>query len=202
MKKTLYFVGMAAVLWSFASCESEPKNPGDFSLKSEFRPGSNIESITSGTLIPLKIARECDTTYKYQYILKDTLKDDKGDPIIGEGGKLTITDDTVYVYSKIKAHFYEMEPVYLPSKADTFRIDIFSNAFWKAANPKFKGAAWYKNYNSTSTGAGDSEFQFVVERKRGSKRTEFANQYFVTSDSTTMYLLPIGQWGEKDEPKD
>lgn len=202
MKKTFYFAGVVAALWLVASCESEPKNPGDFSLKSELRLGSAIESMTSGELFPLKVARECDTTYKYQYILKDTLKDDNGDPIIGEGGKLTITDDTVYVLSKIKAHFYEMEPVYLPSKADTFRIDIASNAFWKAANPKMSGTAWYKNHNSTSTGGGDSEFQFVVQRRRGNKRTELANQYFITSDSTTMYLIPIGQWGEKDEPKD
>lgn len=203
MKRLIYAI---AVLLGIVvvSCENEPKNPGDFSKTCTLEITGPVVSLRTGKSYPMTVARETDTVYKYLYVLKDTVFDENGKPVIGSDGKIVANDDSVYVYSKIKARLVEMAPVYLPCQPDTFKLDIESNARWRADQPAVKGSEtqWYINYNSTTAGGGSSNLQFRVTRNRGYTMPNVIMQQIITSDSSIMYRIPFYQYGQKDMPED
>lgn len=204
MKRSFYIVAALLAAGMVISCEDTPKNPGDFNKPSTMSIDGPITSLVTGKTYDLKVARETDTVYKYLYVLQDTILDENGDPVIGADGKPVAVDDSVYVYSKIKAKLIEMEPVYLPAEPDTFRLDINSNARWYAAAPNVASGytTWYFNHNSSTSGGGDSELQFRTTLNRSTIRKNAAFQYIITSDSTVMYRIPFFQYGRRDQPED
>lgn len=204
MKRIFYAIAVILALGFAVSCEDTPKNPGDFSKKCTLEVTGPVVSLMTGKTYDLKVARETDTVYKYLYVLKDTTFNEDGTPVIGPDGKPYVTDDSVYIFSKIKAKLIEMEPLYLPGPADTFNLDIRSNARWRADAPLVKSdqTPWYFNYGSTTTGGGDSHLQFYTKRNRSNVRNFHVVQQIITSDSTIMYRIPVFQYGEKDQPAD
>lgn len=203
MKRFFYAIAVVLAAGLVVSCESDPKNPGDFTKAATLEITGPVVSLKTGKTYDLKVARETDTVYKYLYVLKDTVFDENGKPVIGPDGKPIATDDSVYIYSKIKAKLIEMEPLFLPGPADTFNLDITSNARWLATEPVKENdddVQWYHNFNSTHSGGGNSSLQFYTDRKRGSRRDNVMVQQVITSDSTIMYRIPFYQYGEGDQP--
>ncbi len=203
MKKILYLLVGIELLFFAVSCEEKAKNPGDFNLKAELTMDNQLIS-TLGESFELKAFNTIDSTYRYSAYKNDTLKDSEGKPIIGPDGKLVITIDTIYYYSKITAKFIEMDTINLPAKADTFTIKLKSNARWRAPVPSpGDKAQWFYNYNiltggTSISGGGDGVLQFRVSRNRNKKRPLDAVQYIYTNDSTIMYRLVFSQAGERD----
>ncbi len=193
MTRAFYGLMVALASIMMLSCENEPGNPGDFDKACELTIEGPIVSLHTGKTYPLKVARETDTVYKYLYILPDTVFDNDGEPLIGADGKLVINDDSVYVYSKIKARFVEMAAVYLPAEADTFSLAINSNARWLAKAPVAQAgtAQWYFNHNSSTSGGGDGELMFRTVPSGTDARNEAMFQYVITSDSSVMYRIPF-----------
>lgn len=204
MKRLFYAIAVILAV-GVVSCENTPKNPGDFNKACTLQVEGPVVSLKTGKSYPLTIARETDTVYKYLYVLKDTIWDpeDPQKPLLGPDGKPQTIDDSVYIYSKIKARLVEMEPVYLPGAVDTFSLDIVSNARWRAEAPQAKGkdVQWYFNHNSSTTGGGTSVLQFRTIRNRSNVRPNVMMQQIITSDSSVMYRIPFIQYGEKDQPE-
>ena len=188
MKKILLlFAAAGLLLTSTASCDSEPKNPGDFSVKAELSL-SDIMSLSTQETYPLNIVAEYDSIYQRKVAFKDTVFD-------SDGGIVEIKNDTLIVPSKTPARIHRAEPIYLPSYADTFRIDITSNAQWNAPAPTSL-ANWYNAMENT-TGGGDSYMTFRSIRNRSTMRATPAYLRVYTSDSAVMYIIPLYQMGER-----
>lgn len=188
MKKILLFFAAAGLLLStVASCDSEPKNPGDFSKKAEISL-SDIMSLTTGETYPIRIIRDYDSIYQNKRVVRDT--------VFNEDGSQTINTDTIIVPSKFTAHIYRTESVYLPAFADTFQVDVTSNARWYAPAPT-TSTNWYNSMENT-TGGGDSYFTFRTVRNRNTTRATPANLKVYSSDSAVMYIIPLYQRGERD----
>lgn len=204
MNRLTYIIALMSAAMLVPSCDEVPENPGDFSIASTLEVLPSVVSKQDGVTYDLKLARSKDTTYVYTYIVKELIVDGNGDPILDGSGNLQYTETEKKVTSKITARYFEMEPILLPAKADTFSISLKSNARWKAPVPSAGGKVqWYFNYNiltgGTSTaGGGDGQLDFRVLRNRNKKRAVPAEQYILTSDSTVMYKLVFNQSGEKD----
>lgn len=187
MKKILLvFAAAGALLGSVASCDSEPKNPGDFSVKAELTL-SDIVSLKTGDVYPLNIERQFDSIYQRKVGFKDTI-------FAPDGSIEAINNDTVIVPSSYTAKIYKMEPVTFEYTVDTFRIDITSNARWNAPAPTTTGN-WYSSIENT-TGGGDSYMTFRTTANIMTSRT--GNLRVYTSDSTVMYIIPMVQKGLRD----
>ncbi len=194
MKRLLYFIFLIGGLSYLSSCEKEAKNPGDFSLKSELE----VIGITSksGEVFDLEVLRSIDSTYRYFYEKKDTLKDESGNYIF-ESGKYQVRIDSVYYNSNITAKFVELKKIILEPRMDTILIALRSNAKWKAPMPSSGGKAqWF--FTQNLAGGGNGKVTVAVTRNKNYERTVDAEQYILTSDSTIMYKLVFGQKGERD----
>ena len=204
MKRLIYLFALLCATTAIPSCDEAPENPGDFGVASTLEVMPSVVSKVDGLSYELKLARSKDTTYVYPYTVKELIVDENGEPILDETGNKQYTETEKLVTSKITARYFEMEPIMLPAKVDTFSITLKSNARWKAPVPSSGGKAqWYFNYNiltgGTSTaGGGDGQIDFRVLRNRNYKRAVPAEQYIITSDSTVMYKLIFIQSGEKD----
>lgn len=186
------------------SCEKAAENPGDFSVKATLNisPMCAVDEVDDSTY-EFKIIDEYDTAFMSSYTRQDTTFDEEGQPVIGPDGKIVVTTDTIYFRTGKVAHYYEMDTVIFPSYADTFTVHITSNALWKAPQFKPKKVQWFFNYNlktggTSLYGGGDGYFYFRTIRNKNKKRSECAEQYIYTSDSTVMYHFVFGQKGEKD----
>ena len=204
MKRFIYLLALACAAVAVPSCDEAAENPGDFSVASTLEVMPTVVSKVDGISYELKLARSKDTTYVYTYVVKELVVDADGEAILDENGNKQYTETEKLVTSKITAKYFEMEPVLLPAKADTFSIALKSNARWKAPEPSSGGKVqWFFNYNllngGTSTaGGGDGQLDFRVLRNRNKLRAVPAEQYILTSDSTVMYKLIFNQAGEKD----
>lgn len=205
MKKIFYLLLSAVFVCGLVACEDEAaKKPGDFNLKATLELIPKITGMR-GFAEELKVAHIKDTTWTYPSISKDTLKNEKGEPVLGEDGKLQVKSDTAWVKGKVMGRMYEYEPVTLPCEADTFTITLKSNARWKAPVPLTGGKIqWYYNYNlltgSTSTsGGGDGHVYFRVTLNKYYQRAVEAVQDIYTSDSTVLVRLHFTQLGKRNK---
>ena len=183
MKKILLAIAAGAMLMPMlTACDNDNKNPGDFTVKSELSV-SDLTSLQTGKVFPVKIYRDVDTVYQHEYTRTDTV---------------TGRTDTLYYSSKFTARFYEAETIFLDSDADTLRIAIKSNAKWNAPTPVPTSGSQWLYIESGNSGGGDSEIVLRVGRNRNNTRVGISNLEIFTSDSTVMYRLPIRQLGERD----
>ena len=188
----------------FIACEKVAENPGDFNVKAtlEFSPASALSKV-DGTNYEFRVLEVKDTAFVSNYTKNDTTFDANGEPLIGPDGKIVVKVDTIYFKTGKVGRYYEMETIVLPSYADTFTVHIKSNALWKAPQFKPKKAQWFFNYNlktdgTSLYGGGDSYFYFRTKRNKNKSRSEKAEQFIYTSDSTVMYHFVFSQKGEKD----
>ncbi len=202
MKKLLYLLAGVGLLGGFAACDDEAENPGDFSLKATLELGT----ITSakGRVYPLTVDEVKDTVYEYFYTVRDTLKDETGEPVLDENDDLIINIYEDSYFSKKTAKLVRMKQVVLFNEVDTLTIPIKSNAKWSAPMPIFtlNGKAqtpWFENYGSTLAGGGDSYVKLAVTTAR-SKRAFEGYQRVLTSDSLIMYVIPFTQVGRGQTP--
>lgn len=190
MRKILYCIAAFASIWVATGCDNEPKNPGDFSVKSNLELNQFV-SLTTGEIYTLQTARSFDTIFKTGVQVWDTVWDSNGEFV-------SRTADTVWLSAPFTTRYYEMQPVVLPAVADTFTMQLTTNAKWLSPNPEIVVMPWI--YNETSTaGGGDGTITFRVARNRNYLRNEYTPMYVYTSDSTVFYKIPFGQHGEKDE---
>ncbi|MCM1067811.1 MAG: hypothetical protein NC418_09600 [Muribaculaceae bacterium] len=203
MKKLLYLSAIGLGVAALASCESEPENPGDFSLKSTLEV-VQVRSLVTGEVYPLTVARSIDSTYRYSYEVYDTVKDPAtGEPVLGTDGKLQITSTTEYYNSKTTAKFVEFEPIVFPSyddvAQDTIQIELASNASWISnadnMSPTNELVTWYSVLNSSSTGGGDGYMLIGVNKFLGGLSRHMKVREVLTRDSTVMYRFTFRHTG-------
>lgn len=196
--KKLFHLSLLLMATAFLAiaCEDHPGNPGDFSIQCTIDIDPVMTSV-KGHQITLTPVRTIDSTFRYFYIEEDTLKDDKGTPIIGEDGKLIVKEDTIYYNSKRTAHFTEYALELLPWEKDTFTISFRSNAQWNANVPITQtrtSQTWYYNYNSTTTGGGDGVLCFRTKNNTTGKLREVeAVQDIYSRDSSVMVRFHFNQ---------
>lgn len=188
MRKLLFFLTVAALASGVVSCDNEPKNPGDFTVKSTLNVDM-IKSMTTGETYNLSVARSFDTIFKTPVQVWDTIYDANGE-------FLERNADTIWVPSKFTTRYIETQPVVLPSVADTFSMDLTTNAKWLSPNPTIVDLPWIYN-ESTTGGGGDGTIIFRVARNRNFARS-LTPMLIYTSDSTVFYKIPFGQTGEKE----
>lgn len=192
MKSTKHIFVSLLILWNLSSCEEKITNPGDFSLHSELSVIS--VSDTLGNQYPLEIARTIDTTYMYDRIVKDTLKDANGNPILDALNKPQVQNNTVKYAGTKTAKYIELNPILLVSTKNQIKIEIASNSRWQAPTPNFGSKIpWY--VTKTNIGGGSS-FILADIKYAGlatARRPVLAVQYIYTRDSLTMYKLVFNQ---------
>ena len=189
MRKLLYMAATGIAIGGLiTACDNEPKNPGDFSIKSQMSL-SDIVSQKTGTQYPLRQTNAFDTVLGNMVTVYDSIFDDQGEFVERKG------HDSL-VNSKVTTRFIEFEPIMLPVAADTFAINITTNARWVSPQPtKPRGASQIYN-DATTSGGGNGTLIFRTDKNINATRQVPADMYIYTSDSTIMYKIPLLQEGE------
>ena len=188
MKKIFYLIAAIGLTWTVVSCDNEPKNPGDYSVKSELSLG-NIVSQVNGEVYPLRVSKSIDTVFTTKVTVYDTIWDANGDYVSRESRD-------VYVPSKVTTKYVEYEPVVLPVPADTFGLQISTNARWLAA-PLLRPRGGVQFYNdATTSGGGDGTLIFRSDYNEFYTTTTPAALNIYTSDSTVYHRVNLHQLGE------
>lgn len=190
MKKIFYFIAAVGIAWGIVSCDNEPKNPGDFTIK-PYLTVHEVVSQRTGEVYPLKEAYSCDTVFYTKGVKKDS--------VFNEDGTFDhINSETVYAYSSVTTHLIEYEPITFPIEADTFSIDINTNAKWVTQKPKKEGNN-SEFYCMNLGGGGDGTLQFRSIININYNRTVTSDLYIWSSDSTVMVKIPMYQLGKKGD---
>lgn len=199
MRKLLLCSLLGATAIGFTACQDDPKNPGDFSLKSELQLAQKMVSKNTGREYPLVVAREFDSTFRYTYEVYDTIKDAAGNPILDDSGKLQIITTEESYLSRRTAHFIEYKKImflsYEDVDFDTITLDLKSNANWQA--PMDADVNWYKILDGTNKGGGDGTFKISIKQFGNVESNKVAVQEIYSRDSTVMYRFYFGHYGLK-----
>lgn len=181
MKKYIYYLFVCIVeIVFFSACEKEAKNPGDFNLPTTL----SIVSLTDtlGNIYDLKEILRKDTAYLYESVKSDTLIEEE---------KMIIKKDTTYIVGNTKGTYVLYEVIKLPAKGNQLRIEVASNARWKAPSPD---NIFY--INKTEAGGGDGIITVSIienQRQTESPENKYAHHCIFNSDTTYMYELVFGQ---------
>lgn len=190
--RKLFYMSVAAMLLSLSACESEPKNPGDFSVKSELTM-AELVSLKTGAVYPLQVKINRDTTYIYE-VIRDKKK-------YNPDSTYVVVKDTSY-HAGNSGKYIEFEKVMLPSYPelpyDTLELKITSNARWLANEPE---VAWFSNVGKVVVGGGNGRILMSIKQFGNEVSKNVAEQTIMTSDSTLLYMLPIGHTGLKYKPQ-
>lgn len=199
MKKLFYLSAVGLAAMAIAGCEDDPKNPGDFSIKPELQI-TQIRSLTTGAVYPLEVESEKDTTYEYFYNVRDTMKDESGNPVIGTDGQLIVNVEQKSYFSKKTARLVVFKQVVFPSyedlASDTMEMEIKANSNWSfpaLSTPP----SWYKADAQTSNGAGDGSYRFAINRSLPAISKYTAIQNMITRDSMVMYRFTFRHTGTR-----
>lgn len=169
------------------SCDNEPKNPGDYTVKSEISLG-DIISQGDGKVYSLHVAKTIDSIFSSTVTVYDTIYDDNGEFLKREARD-------VVVPAKFTTRYVEYEPVFLPIPADTFAINIISNAKWTSPQPtRPRGGVQF--YNLTTGGGGDGTLIFRSDYNEFYNTTAPAALNIYSSDSTVYHKVLLHQYGE------
>lgn len=187
MKKIFYLIAAVGLTWTVVSCDNEPKNPGDYSIASEMSL-SDIVSQVDGKVYALQVARSVDSVFGTNVTVWDTIWDDNGE-------FLERSSRVVWVPAKFTTKYVEYEPVFLPIPADTFAINIYSNAKWTSPQPtRPRGGVQF--YNLTTGGGGDGTLLFRSDYNEFYNTTAPAALNIYSSDSTVYHKVLLHQYGE------
>ena len=192
MKRIKNIFLLLLVLWNLSSCEEKITNPGDFSLRSELSLVSIAD--TFGNQYPIEISRTIDTTYVYSRIVKDTLRDASGKPILDAQNKPQVKNDTIKYPGSKTARYVELKTILLASSKNQLKIEVASNARWVAPTPSFgTKIPWY--ITKTNIGGGSSIILADIKYAglATARRPVLAVQYIYTRDSLTLYKLVFNQ---------
>lgn len=189
MKKLFYFIAAGVLLGAVASCDNEPKNPGDFNIKATLKVVEFIGDET-GITYPVEIEELIDSVFLSKVAVKDTTYD--------ADGNQTIKTDSVTVRRNHHTAFYVAKPIVLPPAPETFTVKIESNAAWYAPAAIRQGGANYFQNDGVVSGGGDGYLHYhtldasnVVDRPN-----PFILNVF-TNDTTVWYRIPVRQTGGK-----
>lgn len=187
MRKLLYLLAGGMLAAGFVACDNEPKNPGDFSVASELSLG-NVVSQVDGKVYTLKVAQAFDSVFGSNVTVWDTVYNANGD-------FESRSSRSVWVPSKFTTRYVEYEPIMLPSDAQTFAIDIYTNAKWVSPQPtKPRGGSQFYN-DATTGGGGDGTLIFRSEINENKTRTVSAQMNIYTQDSTVYHKVNLLQEG-------
>lgn len=184
MKKIFYLIAAIGIAWGVVSCDNEPKNPGDFSIKSELSIGDFV-SLVTGESYPVNISEIKDTIFEYEVVRYDSIFDDEG------VFEKRVIRDTIMVPATFTTKWYKANTMEFPAEADTFNVAITSNARWKCPTI-VSTQAWPNTDAPAQWGGGDSDIQVNLGYNRWTFKIS-ANMYLHTSDSTIFYEIPILQ---------
>lgn len=188
MRKLLYLLVGGLLGAGVTACDNEPKNPGDFSVKSEISIKGLVSAMT-GTVYNLNVERSIDTVFNTGVVVYDSIFDTNGE-------YLSRTPDTIWVPANYTTRYTFMEPVVLESFADTLNLSLGSNAKWLCPTPESSSAQWL--YTDQAGGGGDYDLTIRSTRNRNFLRKSYTYLTIYSSDSTVFYKIPFGQKGEKD----
>ena len=186
MKKIFYLLAAVGLTWGIVSCDNEPKNPGDFSIKAELSLGDVVSQV-DGKVYALNVAKSMDSVFGSNVTVYDTIWDENGE-------YLSRTSRNVWIESKFTTKYIEFEPIMVSAYPDTFAIAITTNAKWNAPQPaKPRGGSQF--YTITSCGGGQGTLLFRSEINENATRSVAAGLNVYTSDSTVYYKVPLLQEG-------
>lgn len=192
MKRLKNMFLLLLVLWNLSSCEEKITNPGDFSLRSELSIISVADTL--GNQYPIEILRTIDTTYMYSRIVKDTLKDASGKPILDALNKPQWKNDTIKYAGPKTAKYVELKPIVLVSTKNQIKIEIASNSRWQAPTPNFGSKIpWYVTKSNIGGGSSIILADIKYAGLATTRRPVLAVQYIYTRDSLTLYKLVFNQ---------
>ncbi len=188
MRKLFYLIlGLSVLSIGFVSCEDDPKNPGDYSIRGTLDV-TNISSVI-GEEYELVISREFDSTIMRYNLSYDTIIGD-------DGSQVTEVSDTLW-YEDGTCRYVKIEQINLSPDRDTLTLDIVSNARWSAPVPDNSTPRWYAL--QSNSGGGDGSISIVISRNGSSSaRSNLQVQYIYTSDSAVIYEIPFLQMGRTD----
>lgn len=186
MRKLFYLIlGGVLLSMGFASCDDEPDNPGDFSIRGTL----DVVGISStlGHEYNLVVLRDFDSTIMRYNVIRDT--------VIGVDGTVNVNTDTTW-YSDGVCRYVKLDEVTVPYEADTLTMTILSNAQWNAPTPENNNTQrWYVLQNST--GGGDGYLTVAINRNNSAQERRYMQiQRILTSDSATIYEIPFRQLGK------
>lgn len=189
MKKIIYFIAAIGIAWGIVACDNEPKNPGDFNVKSTLKV-VGIISDTSGETFPIEVEELIDSTFTSKVAVKDTTYD--------EEGKQVIKTDSVTVLRSHNTAFYKIKQINLPKEEDTYTITIESNAKWIAPAAIRQGGANYFQNDGVVAGGGDGVLNYhTLDASNVADRPNPFILNVFTNDTTVWYRIPVGQLGGK-----
>ena len=187
MRKLLYFLASGVLIGGLiTSCDNEPKNPGDFNVKSEMSLG-DIVSQKDGKVYQLQVAKSIDSIFGSNVTVWDTIYDEHGEYI-------DRTSSQLWVPAKFTTKYVEYEPIMLTAMPDTFVLDITTNAKWTAPTPtKPRGGSQF--YTITQGGGGNGTLIFRSEINENATRKVAAELNIYTQDSTVYHKVMLLQEG-------
>ena len=189
MKKLFYFIAAGILAGSVVSCDNEPKNPGNFDIKAELKVVDFIADQT-GVVYPVEIEQVIDSIFLDRVAVKDTTYDADGNQVI--------TTDSVTVKRNHITKFYVAKQIVLPPEADTYTINIESNAKWVAPAAVRQGGANYFQNDGVLAGGGDGNLNYhTLDATTVVNRPNPFTLNVFTSDTTVWYRIPVTQLGGK-----
>ena len=187
MKKIFYLIGAFAVMWGIVSCDNEPKNPGDYSIKPYLTFGDFV-SLVDGQSYPISMDRIYDTVFQYPVVLYDSIFNEEGE------FERRQARDTIYQPATFTTKWYKANNLDLTFKPDTLVVEVSSNSRWKTPDI-VSNQDWPKVNGPAQFGGGDGNFKVELDENYWAFNIT-GTLYIHTSDSTIFYEIPIIQHPE------
>ena len=89
MKKIFYLIAAVGITWGIVSCDNEPKNPGDYSVKAELSLGDVVSKV-DGKVYALQVAKSVDSVFTSKVTAYDTIWDENGNFVSREARDVII----------------------------------------------------------------------------------------------------------------
>lgn len=165
---------------------------------------------TVGNNYQIKVKYSTDSTWVYQRVKADTMKDNSGNPIRDAQNKYIINYDTTYSPGLKKGKYILLDTILLPALEGKYNnllyVDIESNARWLAPLNK-QGRTWF--IPEVATGGGDGTASFKVDVAWVNRRSTYkrpdqrdrqpVKQSFFTRDSAVLYEIVVDQKGYREK---
>lgn len=190
MRKIFLGIAVAIAGLVVVSCDNEPKNPGNYSIKSTLKVVDFVADDT-GQVYPVEIEEMIDSLFMSKVAVKDTTYD--------EDGKQVITTDSVTVPRSHTTAFYKAKLITLPATESAYTVNIESNAKWYAPAAVRQGGANYFQNDGVVSGGGDGYLNYhTLDASTVADRPNPFILNVYTNDTTVWYRIPVTQLGGKN----